>query len=167
MTHNRLLHAFAAIVMAVLFIPASASAGGWAVTSIDEIPAVTAGSPAKVGLTILQHGSTPVDVEDVAIVLIGADGVRHLFPAHQDGRVGHYVAEVTVPDAGTYRWTVQQGWFGDYDLGSLNVVSSTTSPSGFGTSWWRYGLTAASALCGLIVIADVVASRRRRSAVTA
>jgi uncharacterized protein (DUF58 family) len=101
----------------------SASAGGWALASLDEIPAATAGESVDVGFTILQHGQTPAVLESgVGIELVLADGTSELFTAAADGAPGHYVATVTFPaEAGTYQWIAHMDWFGTYELGSIDV----------------------------------------------
>jgi hypothetical protein len=152
----------------VLGFGTAASAGGWAVTTLDEIPVATPGEAVSVGFTILQHGATPVDLDEgVGIEITGADGTVQVFPATND-RTGHYVASVVFPTAGDYRWAVQQGWFGEQELGSLTVdgASSATTGYRFPTAV-RYGLPVlAVALAGL-AFADVLAGVRRRRTVMA
>jgi hypothetical protein len=58
--------------------------------------------------------------------------LRRSWPA-QDGPVGHYVATVRMPAEGTYRWRVNQGWFGAYELNPLEVGGPGSA--GRGTSW--------------------------------
>jgi hypothetical protein len=114
-----------------------AVAGGWAVPSFDPLPPVQADTPATIGLTILQHGVHPVDVDGVALVYVDEDGVRHRFAAVPDGATGHHVAEVTLP-AGTYTWSVEAGWFPERDLGTISVdaapatMRAVPSPGGDG-----------------------------------
>ena len=94
MRHLRHCHQFLLVRLLVagliaLVVGASASpasAGGWAVTTLDEIPAATAGESVDVGFTILQHGQTPAVLESgVGIELVLADGTSELFPAVADG----------------------------------------------------------------------------------
>ena len=103
----------------------TASAGGWAVTSLDSIPEVTAGESADVGFTILQHGETPAVLEsNVGIELVLADGTIQFFEAVSDGEPGHYVATVTFPaSAGSYEWHARMDWFGTYELGAIEVAA--------------------------------------------
>lgn len=127
-TQQVLVRSVVVLVSALAFVVgfgAPASAGGWAVASLDEVPTPMAGETTDVGFRILQHGVTPVDLtEDVGIELIAADGSTTYFPATLDGATGHYVATVTFPDAaGSYAWTVQMGWFGPQSLGSVTVAA--------------------------------------------
>jgi hypothetical protein len=111
----------------------SAGAGGWAVTSLDPLPTLVPGEPLRVGFTVLQHGRTPVDATDRAeygLVVRAPDGSVTEFEARPDGTPGHFVGEVTFPVAGTYTWSVRQGWFGPWELGKLVVEA----PSGAGAA---------------------------------
>jgi hypothetical protein len=101
-----------------------AAAGGWAVPAFDPVPPLVAGESTPIGLTVLQHGVSPVSVDDVALTFVGADGVPHRFPAEPEGPLGHYVATVTLA-AGTYSWSVQPGWFPDHELGSVVVTAAS------------------------------------------
>src|SRR5262245_30842562 len=110
-----------ALTLAVTYA-GSASAGGWAVGSLDEAPSGEAGTTEDVGFTILQHGQTPVDIaEDVGIDIYGT-GYHEFFPATGDGTVGHYIASVTFPDAGSYTWSIRMGMFEPQQLGALDLT---------------------------------------------
>jgi hypothetical protein len=152
----------------VLGFGTAASAGGWAVTTLDEVPAPTSGEAVTVGFTILQHGATPVDLDEgVGIEITGADGTVQVFPAIND-RTGHYVASVVFPTAGDFRWAVQQGWFGEQELGSLTVDESSITTTAYRfPSAVRYGLPVLAAALAGLAIADVLAGVRRRRTVMA
>jgi hypothetical protein len=128
---------------------AGAVRGGWATTTLDDVPTPGAGETTEVGFTILQHGVTPVDVDDVAVVVKDGDGGDQTWPAVQQGETGHYVAEVTFPAAGQYEWVVHQGWFGDYDLGTLHVGGGAAG------SWWSRTPWALRVLLPLPILASV------------
>jgi hypothetical protein len=165
----------AALVALVVGASASsASAGGWAVASLDELPQATAGQTADVGFMILQHGQTPAVLDvGVGIELVLADGTTELFPAVPDGVPGHYVATVTFPaDAGTYQWRAHMDWFGVYELGTIEVAGATSSTAGGGGggSIWpdlRWVTLAAAIVLGGVAIVDTAVTRRRRRTVTA
>lgn len=162
------------VVLVVAASASSASAGGWAVASLDEMPAATAGGSVDVGFTVLQHGKTPAVLDsDVGIELVLADGTMDFFPAVADGTPGHYVASVTFPNAaGSYQWHARMGWFGSYELGAIDVAPSATSDAGGGggSSIWpdlRWVTLAASIALGGVAIGDAVVTRRRRRTVPA
>lgn len=143
----------------------AASAGGWAVGSLDAVPDATAGGTVKVGFTILQHGVRPVDLlvepgTDVGIVIVDSDGSETFFPATSDGPVGHYIAQVRFPEVGVVQGSLRMGWFADQPLGPLAITDGTSSAS----SGWPAARTALALLAiGLAIVAfgDAVLSRRR------
>jgi hypothetical protein len=125
-----LLMAVVVALVAVVGAAGPAAAGGWAVPAFDPVPPIEAGVPTPIGLTVLQHGVSPVEVDGVALTFVGEDGVAHRFPAAPEGAVGHYVATVTLA-AGTYSWSVQPGWFAEHELGpvAVAVAASASSPA--------------------------------------
>jgi hypothetical protein len=154
-------------VVATLGADASASAGGWAVTSLDEVPVAVAGEPVDVGFTVLQHGVSPVDLtEDVGIEVTAADGTTSYFAATAEGSIGHYVATVTFPADGEYTWRARQGWFAPHELGTISIGgeggASTTGGAGW-ASGARPVLLASCLVLALAAIVDTVAGRRRRT----
>lgn len=129
----------------------AALAGGWAATSLDTLAATPrAGTPADVAFTVRQHGVTPVTIDDVAIEIVARDGAVTRFAARAQEAEGRYVARVTFPRAGTWRWRVVQGWFGPQELGTVEVRSAPVQaePAGGGasTGWW----TAALLVTGIV-----------------
>lgn len=88
-----------------LAIPALA--GGWAVITLDELPAgVVAGEPFTVGFTVLQHGRTPMaDLDPVIIARSGKEEIK-VFVKEQ-GKPGHYAVDMTLPSEGEWEWTIQ------------------------------------------------------------
>lgn len=115
----------------LLTMSAPAWAGGWATTTLDDTPGeLEAGTTYEIGYTILHHGRDPVSVDHTAIRLHGPwKGDIHTFPGAPNGPEGHYVAEVTIPEAGTYRWEVNQGAFPNHDLGTLVVGEARVADS--------------------------------------
>jgi hypothetical protein len=100
-------------------------AGGWAVTTFDELPGqFVSGHEYALGYTIRQHGQTPVNVDKTEIVAVAVSGRTLSFPGKSDGAVGHYVATVYFPAGGTYTWQVTQGMFAPQDLGTLTVLGA-------------------------------------------
>ncbi|MGH9134271.1 MAG: hypothetical protein ACRDZZ_10075 [Ilumatobacteraceae bacterium] len=151
--------------------------GGWAVSTLDEVPSPTPGATVTVGFTIRQHGVTPVNVEDVAVEITAPSGAVELFPARQQGPTGHYVADVVFGEVGVHSWSIKQGWFADQELGVIDTsANSAAASSGAGstggdgsssTRFLRFGMpTVALALAGYAA-ADAIRSRRRRHAVAA
>jgi len=107
-----------------------AAAGGWAMTTFDQLPPeFVAGQTYRLGYTIRQHGATPIRVDRTEIVVIRAvGGVALSFAGVPEGSLGHYVADVTLP-AGTYSWRVTQEPFAAQDLGNLTVAGAAVAPA--------------------------------------
>ncbi len=152
------------VVVCALGIGSLATAGGWAVSTLDEVPVPIAGEPIDVGFTIRQHGITPVDLsEDVGITITLGGGTAHYFPASGDGTVGHYVARVEFPSVGSYQWSIRQGWFGEQDLGQIDVGAPTKIVNpGSSSNSLRYIALGGATLFGLVALTDMLMARRRR-----
>jgi hypothetical protein len=101
-------------------------AGGWAVSTLDELPSeFRAGQTYRIGYTIRQHGLTPYATSQTAIVIRSAASAdTRRFAAVADGATGHYLAPVEFPTAGEWRWEVEQGPFAPQPLGSIQVLPS-------------------------------------------
>jgi hypothetical protein len=156
-------------IFAIPFVPgAPAAAGGWAVSTLDEVPAPAPGETVTIGFTIRQHGVTPVDIDDVGVEVAGPSGDVEVFPATQQGTVGHYVADVVFGESGVHTWAIRQGWFADHELGTIDTSTATaggenTSGASLSTQFLRFGMpTLAIALAGYAAF-DGIGSRRRRA----
>lgn len=152
------------VVVCAFGFGSAASAGGWAISTLDELPNPIAGETIEVGFTIRQHGVTPVDIsEGVGVRITMADGTTTYFAAASDGIVGHYMARVEFPTAGLYSWSIRQGGFAEQDLGQIDVgaptkiVNTGNSPGSL-----RYIALGGAMLFGLVALTDVVITRRRR-----
>ncbi len=159
---RRLAVALVVAVVAWFGLAASATAGGWAVASLDSVPVAKPDRTVEVGFMILQHGVTPVALEDdVGIELTLDDGTSDYFPATAEGAVGHYVADVTFPGAtGDYDWSIRMGWFGPYELGSIAVTAGEPERA---TIWsaGRWVLVATAVGLGLIAASPLLSRRPR------
>lgn len=162
----RIVTAVALTLAACAGFTRPASAGGWAVASLDSVPAAEPGATVDVAFTILQHGVTPAALDDGVGIEIrhGDDGNSSFFPAVGDGIAGHYVATVTFPEtAGRYEWQVQMGWFGSHELGTLDVrVADEPSDGAWATIRWL--MLAGAVLLAGIAVADIGFWRRRHLA---
>ncbi len=163
----RKLLAAAVLVLAAIGVAAPATAGGWAVVSLDPmVAAPQPGQPFEVGFMIRQHGRTPIADPNAAILVTDATGHETRFPARPDGAVGHHVATVTLPAAGTYHWSVEHV-FGTQDVGMVTVgappsVASNQSNGRGSSSPWTAPLFAVAGLLGALGVIDLVRSTRRR-----
>lgn len=112
-----------ALVLGALATPALA--GGWAVTTFDDMPSqIVSGKEYALGYTIRQHGATPINVSKTEILAVAVSGRTLSFPGRSEGAVGHYVATVFFPAGGTYTWQVTQGDFAPQDLGKITILAA-------------------------------------------
>ncbi len=157
------------LAVLTLLAPA-ASAGGWAVSTLDPMSTPVAGAPIDVGFTIRQHGVTPVDLDDVAIAVIGPSGETVVYPAHADGSIGHYVATVTFEE-GQSTWEIRQGFFEPQELGAITVAAqehpgapgAVESSSSYRWPGAAHVLVPLAAIAlATIAIADAMVNRRRK-----
>ena len=164
---GRLLAGLIVALCALIGLGSTATAGGWAVTTLDSTLVPVAGEPLEVGFMIRQHGVTPVSLDGgVALEVVAADGTTLVFPATQNGGVGHYVATVLLAEPGEYTWTVHQGWFAPQKLGSVTVSGQSSAanadhrlPGGL-----RFGLPVIAAMFGAAALAAAFVGRRRHTA---
>jgi YtkA-like len=123
--------AFTASVLAAV-MPVAAIAGGWALTAFDSLPDdFEAGQSYTLHYTVLQHGNTPVDVGPSEVTFVDDGGRAIIFEARRLGEPGRYTVEVTLPEGGTWSWSVSQGYFTAQDMGTVVVASvpfETTVP---------------------------------------
>ena len=127
---RRLTLSLAVFALALAALATPALAGGWAVTTFDDMPGqIVSGKEYALGYTIRQHGATPINVDKTEIVAVAVSGRTLSFPGKSDGAVGHYVATVFFPAGGTYTWQVTQGDFAAQDLGKLSVIAAAGTAS--------------------------------------
>jgi hypothetical protein len=166
-----LLAAAAALALALLLLasPAPARAGGFSVTTLDPLPETPrAGATIDVGYTVRSHGVRPAEALGTGIAVVTPEG-REVFPGRQEGPVGHYVARVEMPAAGTWRWDFDWGGYPSQDLGTLTVLPAEAGIVGpaavapeeasgpGGLAWALLGLTGAA---GALLAARLLTLRR-------
>jgi mono/diheme cytochrome c family protein len=104
-------------------------AGGWAVITLDELPAgAVAGEPLTIGFTVLQHGRTPMSDLDPTITA-RSGGEKVIVFARPEGKPGHYSAMLTFPKEGEWEWTIQ-AFTMDQKMPSLSVAAPVSAPAG-------------------------------------
>jgi cytochrome c2 len=107
----RLIGLSLAVLIALSGGPWPAQAGGWAVATLDEIPAgVTAGQPFTIGFTMRQHGVRPVDWGPITLTFTHlASGQKVTETAFAESSAGHYTVDVTLPIVGAWEWIMGEG----------------------------------------------------------
>ena len=127
---RRLALVFSVLALNLAALATPAVAGGWAVTTFDDMPGqLVSGKEYALGYTIRQHGATPINVGKTEIVAASVSGRTLSFPGRSDGAVGHYVATVFFPAGGTYTWHVTQGDFAPQDLGKVTILAAAGTAS--------------------------------------
>lgn len=126
----RKLRLLLTLVITFVAVPA-ALAGGWASVTVDEPPGeIRAGEPWIVGLTVWQHGVTPVHnlgegmpVEPTFVATSKATGQRVEAIARPDKEIGRFTLEVTLPSEGEWEWVIYPAPLaGDETRRSLTVL---------------------------------------------
>jgi hypothetical protein len=136
----------------------TASAGGWAVVTLDAMPTMVAGQETTIGFTLRQHGNTLLaGIEPSEIIFRNREtGERRTFPAPDAGPQGHYAAKVALPRAGTWEWTINA--FGEHPMPPLTVTNTTlalayssASPIARPIAYPAVAVLAVIAVCGLVL----------------
>lgn len=105
----------ATAVLAALLLGAQAAlAGGWVLITFDELPAqARAGESFQLGFTVRQHGQTLINndwdgnpLKPVVSAKLAGMQQPLTFVARQAGSTGHFVAEVVLPEAGEWEWSI-------------------------------------------------------------
>ena len=170
---RKLFVALGLMTAVLLGASGSTSAGGWVVISLDATPTLRAGEPTQIGFTMLRHGVTLESEQPggtpVQIVFTGPDGQRTTFDVEQSGSVGHHVATVTLPEAGTYTWEFV-GPFMPVAEGSIDVPAGSGAVgvnAGESPVWPIVQWSSAALAIGMALLAgsELVRSRRRTVAV--
>ena len=119
----------AIVVLAVFVILAApVIAGGWATVRLDDpVGELRPSEPWQFGFMVLQHDVTPnSDVMPVVRAIHLESGYEVSATAEQEGPTGHFVAELTLPTAGEWSWTITPEPFAETTFPAL-VVGDTAS----------------------------------------
>jgi hypothetical protein len=113
-----------AAVVAVL-VPATALAGGWATVQLSSTPkGARAGVPWVVDLTVLQHGVTPLAQVRPEVRIVQGTLARS-FLARPTAKTGVYRARVVFPRAGTWRWSIWDGFSRTHTYKAVRVAPAS------------------------------------------
>jgi len=152
--------------VAALALAGTASAGGWATAGVNPPPpddGMSAGGSWEPRITIRQHGTTPLDNVDPAVIITNRDtGERKRFAATPTGNPGEYQAKVVFPSGGEWAVGVYDGFtqYGAAKLhtfGTVGVTGGSAGDGGFSLAWTLSG----SAVIALALGAMLLFARRR------
>ncbi len=99
------------VLLVLVLAPGLALAGGVAVVVDMPLPDPEAGKAFTIGFLVrsAHDDKTPIGGLRPALILTNpATDERVTETARAEGELGHYVAQVTLPSAGEWRWTIQQ-----------------------------------------------------------
>ena len=120
--------------LAALVAVTPALAGGWAVVTLDRLPArIVAGRPIDIGFTVRQHGRTLRDDLAPIVRLERADKTDSItVTARRQGASGHYAATLTFSSAGAWDWKIDIEQFGmiTQPMPRLSVLAAAPANDG-------------------------------------
>ena len=157
-----------AVAVAVLALPASAVAGGWATVELSSTPGddLRPGDPWVVEMKILQHGRTPLEgVKPTVTVSESGSGASKSFAASPTEVSGVYQARVVFPRAGEWRYVVNDGFSQEFTYPPVRIAGSNAAEApaaGSSDDGFPWTPLLAALAVGLLGGAVAVAVRRRR-----
>ncbi len=149
---------------AALTAPGTSLAGGFATVGLSSLPDDTRpGDAWVVDMTVLQHGRTPLDgVQPAMVIEPSGTGTATRFDAQPTGRPGVYRARVVFPSAGEWSYSADDGFAAVHQMGTVSIggdAATASSPGGSGISIAvALGI---AALAGLLAAVAVDLTRRR------
>jgi hypothetical protein len=144
------------LAAALIAVPA-AGAGGWATVGLSSLPPED-GSDWNVQLTILQHGRTPLDGLSPTIMIRKDGGAPQTVAATPAGKPGLYRATVEFPSAGTWTYTINDGFSRVHTFKPVTVVGVG---GGDGSFPWVGTTIAVAAGFALAALGALFVRRRR------
>ena len=106
--HSRFQIAIGLALLLSLIVALPTFAGGWAVITLDELPAdIVAGEPVTIGFMVRQHGRTPMDGLAPTVTATLYKDAQFVVHAKPSDKPGHYTATLTFPQEGEWRWSIQ------------------------------------------------------------
>jgi hypothetical protein len=154
------------LTLAVLVLPAGALAGGWATVGLGPPPDdMGPGQTWDAKITVLQHGNPETPLMGVVPTLTIKNGATtKTFTAKSTDEPGVYIAEVVFPRAGTWSYSVHDGFtqYGGARAHTFKPVSIGGSGDGGGGGFPVLPVTAViAALLGLAALLYLLARRLR------
>ena len=94
----------------LVFIPAPGPVGGWAVTTVEDLPDyVTVGAPAALTFTVRQHGREPLARLTPTVEAVSGK-LRTKVSATPKAKAGQYAATLNLPQPGDWTITIHSGF---------------------------------------------------------
>ena len=161
--------AIAGALVLVLIAAVPALAGGWATVGLSSTPAgAEPGKPWNVDITVLQHGTTPVDGITPFVKIVSSAGVTKDFAAMTTDKPGVYRASVVFPTAGRWTYEVDDGFMGQrHSYPAVTVAAAPAAPAATSASEGGSGIAAGwlwgTGVALLLALAVIAVDRRRHA----
>jgi cytochrome c551/c552 len=98
------------LTAAVMLVTATMNAGGWAVVTVDDLPArIDAGRPLALAFTVRQHGMTPLSGLKASIEATSGS-LKVAAQAVAAQKAGQYTATIVLASAGEWVVTIDSGF---------------------------------------------------------
>jgi hypothetical protein len=154
------------LTLAVLLLPASALAGGWATAGVGPPPDdMGPGQTWDARITVLQHGNPETPLMGVVPTLTIKNGATSkTFKAKPTDEPGVYIAHVVFPRAGTWSYEVYDGFsqYGGAQTHRFKPVTIGVADDGGGGGFPTMTVTAViAAMLGLAALLYLLARRFR------
>lgn len=146
-----------AILLPGLFWPLIGQAGGWPVITLEELPqSVVAGQPVEISFMVRQHGWTPAAWYIPEVTAVHAETEQAITATAQSAeREGRYAAILTLPQAGTWRWSIDLGYGIDQPMPPLRVEKAEVEVQQVASPWsmpFSMGLVGFVGAVGALVV---------------
>jgi len=157
---KRLTRVLIPTTLLIFSLAPAAIAGSVAVVTFAELPSdFDAGTPYTLDFSILAHGTEPMQLSETSLHFQGPNGEDLTFPATSTAK-GQWTAEVTLHEAGEWRWELVSGDQIVQTLGTLPVLPAPSAvPTGLINSL-RIALPIAT-LLALVLLVDQIRTRPR------
>ena len=158
----RLLFSVVLLLAGMLLLATPALAGGWAVITLDELPGeIVAGQSLEIGFMVRQHGVTPLG-NLTPIVYARQASLRVTEQASAQGKTGHYVATLTLPQAGEWEWSIE-AFTGNQPMPPLEVIAAPATTQSKAQAPALTNLSLLMGILGLagLLVGSFVAFRRK------
>jgi hypothetical protein len=126
-----------AVLIVSLVLAAPAAAGGWATVGLGPPSDGTgAGDTWNAQMTILQHGNAATPLVGLApeVIIRNSKRDEHRFVAKPTDKPGVYVAKVTFPREGTWRYFVNDDFSRTHGFPAVQIGAGTGVADGGGSS---------------------------------
>jgi len=166
-TCTRTSAALAAII-GLLALPGAAQAGGWATVELSSTPdGLKSGATWNVEVEVFQHGRTPMSNVRPTVTITSGD-LRRTFASKPTARPGVHRARVSFPQAGTWRYVVDDGFTGRHSYPAVQIGAGPAAATGAGAiAYDRLGLAALAGVVAAALALLLPRRRRRRMALAA